>query len=955
MNHSSLSSLPENLRRLSPAKPVLLGVIARAAKTDLKCTGNATETDHEEFKARVWKYYDGRFYKQDDYKLWRITCRQRYPSTLSLHWAKNSVRILAENALSSHENTATTWGALSVVSGLITSKKGLVSDDDAHILASLCWERLFGNLRPIKGCEAECDLLKLLTMNAVQYAYFERGQYRHVPMTSDQVWEQIRFFSERLRGLDPGWLPPWPVSFNTLRSQRKANSPVAPFKIEELMFRLQAAMFRVRGIVRSCVATMDISDEADSLLEIAAVYALSAWRLARSFRLGEEDWREDYRPKHIHYDLSGVLESETRALQRATQALLDAGEYLLAASYGHLLLRVIRDTPLNKRRLSAVSNDIVFWVRQAGLEVDSRFKKKPSETSENEDVYLIQDRTPTDAKVAPEDVDEEKDENRADTKQLDMYRRRLARDQKTSDCWKLVLKRYGLSAYPLRRLVRDFSAGNSIDIEILKCGYNLCLMYEHIAHAATLLRGFEPTLGQLVDFAHSVKRAQQVMPYGIHMPTHEKWQGLLRDKLACIANLSNTREQDVLTFHEVLLGRSVSISRQASQHGITSLIDKHYGLLNEQLIRDELDRSTVGRFRGPGGVTTANFQRFLTTTSTANALGMPVCISLVSLGNDKWSILATSTNGKWLHDVYSLKLQAEAVETKKHFKSWFLRFRGTVREAIPWGKNFVTLAKIITKICVSLNSEARWILLAIDPSIAALPWQALIQRPTHCGRDIIVSLVPSFSWAALSYHRNSEVKQGVRLVLAQQSELVGDELSGVLSKDELEQIASQMANLLESIKSSKLHRAGISIAIVLGHGTWIDDNADVPAVSVKKKALGWEDWATLWDYRLIIVHSCFGGEVRTKLLGDLGGLPGLALGFSTRLFCAPVAEVPPATSKVLHEYISSNPDDGQAIGSRYLSAISKDPNVAVYNLYGFADERLGMSEASPSDQLRSEA
>jgi len=56
----------------------------------------------------------------------------------------------------------------------------------------------------------------------------------------------------------------------------------------------------------------------------------------------------------------------------------------------------------------------------------------------------------------------------------------------------------------------------------------------------------------------------------------------------------------------------------------------------------------------------------------------------------------------------------------------------------------------------------------------------------------------------------------------------------------------------------------------------------------------------------VVVHSCFAGTVEPKLLGDLGGVPGLSLGMGCRLFCAPVAEVSTSTAGSLQGHLFSD-------------------------------------------------
>jgi len=78
---------------------------------------------------------------------------------------------------------------------------------------------------------------------------------------------------------------------------------------------------------------------------------------------------------------------------------------------------------------------------------------------------------------------------------------------------------------------------------------------------------------------------------------------------------------------------------------------------------------------------------------------------------------------------------------------------------------------------------------------------------------------------------------------------------------------------------------------------------------------------------------------RAEATRDLGGVPGLSLGMGCRLFCAPVAEVSTSTAGSLQGHLFSDNGAG-TIGERYLAAIREDPRVALYTLYGLANERI---------------
>ena len=98
-----------------------------------------------------------------------------------------------------------------------------------------------------------------------------------------------------------------------------------------------------------------------------------------------------------------------------------------------------------------------------------------------------------------------------------------------------------------------------------------------------------------------------------------------------------------------------------------------------------------------------------------------------------------------------------------------------------------------------------------------------------------------------------------------------------------------------------------------------------------------EDWLSLASKRFLVVHSCHSGHVSHSFPSDLGGLPGFALSIGCRVALAPVTEVPRSAALRLHREIVAE-QNAPEIGLRYLAAIKLDPAVALYNLYGFANE-----------------
>lgn len=229
--------------------------------------------------------------------------------------------------------------------------------------------------------------------------------------------------------------------------------------------------------------------------------------------------------------------------------------------------------------------------------------------------------------------------------------------------------------------------------------------------------------------------------------------------------------------------------------------------------------------------------------------------------------------------------------------------------SVPWPPQFRELASKLNESLQLPTNRLNWILTAVSPTLAIFPLQDLFRR--HVSSTALLSLVPNFSWADLEFTNKPVWLPAVFK----------------LGTDPIYDVARSTIDQ---------NRAGLDgVGVVLGHGQWSESN--FTTVEVGNATLTPDDWLDLAEHRICIVHSCWGGRTEERLLGDLGGLPWNAFALGCRFFCAPVCEVSPKTASVLHKYLTDD-DSLQDLGSRYLDAICQDPAVALYNIYGFANE-----------------
>ena len=201
--------------------------------------------------------------------------------------------------------------------------------------------------------------------------------------------------------------------------------------------------------------------------------------------------------------------------------------------------------------------------------------------------------------------------------------------------------------------------------------------------------------------------------------------------------------------------------------------------------------------------------------------------------------------------------------------------------------------------------------------------------------------MPSATWTVLAQSEQQRHDAKSFSIVSSPEQLIARQRS-TASPAALSEISALYDRLRTEVDRVRIAHttAGASVAVVLGHGTW-DPKTETTSVVAPEAPISWEKWLEIACHRVVVIHACSAGASAHQFLGDIGGLPSIMLGQKCRLFAAPVAEVEPLTATVLQEALTADTND--SIGSRYLRAIKIDPNVALYNLWGFASEMLNTS------------
>ncbi len=907
-----------------------------------------------------------------DYQLWVLLGPNSYTGEWRKHISATLIP-LATDALAEAQNQTVVWGSLAVL-GLQMGKRfpwvGATAEESAwaiehkrHLLqlADLCHSHIDSTLTPLNDCKVACAVIRILVISGVEKIRYDvNGQppeFQRANEIVDRLEAEFTFIYGDWKGGSLDW-----YATNCGPGYRDQKW-LLPYYGKPLAYKLSDVLYRTRGLARSSLRGMTWCEDAAELLARVAPFSVTSWRTARGIRIG----------KGSGDDRSEYLD-EVKKLRRAGQALRDAGDDLGAAALAHEWMWTTPDFAADGYQ--DIGDALAYWVKQTGLIADEeRFPRDPGPSScylepelKDDDDFTDDDRSSTSSNFADQvnssargtRVGRSKKPNQCP----DPYRMRMTWDQtinpETKADWQNVL-----SACPLRSdpcysplghfVYRALPPTPEFDDKpaLLRSAFKLCLQYKQINNAAQLLERFPAERDELLSFTGAVGEALEVIPFGIHIGTFELWQRILRSGLSALPEDVMLSPLEWLEVHELLLGRCLSIISAASSTKIFT--KKMYGLLSEEEVR-----SVYGLVRGVG----ANPRRLRRTSGFGNSsspslefdfaetlgstvLGQPVLVSLVRLSTLQWRVLVIAPNG----DSQSFPFRPKSSFVKQ---ARSLGEDEDLWKGVAWSDDFYELGRAVFDAVRSCDASARWIVLAAEPTMATIPWQDLMR---NFDAGMVISLVPAFSWAQRVSKTGCRNVRGVELLISDEENLLAPYLDYFgPNSEELEVIRKTLVDTANQLRedSELLSQRFASAAVIYGHGELVPladllpngqstkseggriASVVAPDAPIKLVSENGADWMQLAQHRILLVHACFGGRVNRQFLGDIGGLPGFALGVGCRLFCAPVAEVPPTVVEVLHRHLVS--DGPTTFGERYLSAIKENEAVALYNLFGLACE-----------------
>jgi hypothetical protein len=910
----------------------------------------------------VYDEFDSKYQGRIDYKLWRTAglplASRKYKQLAGCRTARSAAwghwATLAGVAAES-EDEVLFWSTIALASDLIKRVRSWGSQHDDKIetefwsAMSRLQERLRSEVKPLSWCPVSCEMAAALFL--MQY------QFRFLPTERERRWREFqsqhqisneaieKWLGEvdaRFRAIDRDWRPSRRLNTTSLEKERKERGVLRGGNALEELASLTESLREIFPFISENEAVLDAKSM--ELRNRGCEYAYTAWRTARSWRLArterqektrkENSYRAAREEKSYKEDQTDAFGFERDCILNLANALRDAERYLESAFVNFVFLRLVpdefKDAP-NVRGTLRNRGPVFLQLREAGFEVDSRFSEV-ERAAEEQDLKGEQGKAP---------------------KNEGGYFRVLQRDQANMDAWATILNELPqkkeseerLKAY-LRRVMRFLAGTDKASETTLEAGYRLALRYGYIRTAAKILMRAVEHDAFVLKKADVIKLAERIVectcfdPFALDYQTFGEWQRLIRR--ACFKLYENRSRGGWLTdlqrlwIHEVLLSRTHSHYRRLTPESASRLFGKAVGIFKfEHGLREFYDREH-NFLQRPRAI--AKPERLATQLAEycrgteESRLGGAVYVSLLCM-RDIISIIGIGGRGRIeTNEIEVGELHEDLQYMAGDSRFWFKREKAFDRQ-IEWSENLERIGCAIVQIARKCNRYARVIMLAVEPHLAALPWQHLLSvclarlsltsSADEARTQYLVSIIPNASAVVLGGNRKKGLESGIKKIISN---------SGGHGISEVKTVIDRTTSTGEESE--------FGVLIVLGHGERREELVlPVADLGDGQQIDSIEKWIEIIRSRHVILHCCHSGRADPLFMHELGGLPGLALNLGSTAMLAPVTEVGERTAIALQESLFENAS--LSIGESYLKAISNNRSVCLYNYFG-----------DPYDQLR---
>ena len=475
----------------------------------------------------------------------------------------------------------------------------------------------------------------------------------------------------------------------------------------------------------------------------------------------------------------------------------------------------------------------------------------------------------------------------------------------------------------LRNLAESYDKGHRPpDQRVMESLLKIALHVDFIRTAIDMLRRLDSPGPFLVPIARRIADCTRVNRLGLSPPRLGEWIRALKDRWSICAP-DRMDEADRFALHEVLLGRHATIRGMLRPRAAELLLSRVFNpdALVPANYFDVIERREDAFKPGPDLIPPRDLGGFIR-RHQSHRLGAPLVVSLVTLSSGTSMVtygIQTGLQGTFRPD---LQLAEEFETLIRQRNYWFKWRRGYTSNHVPWGEGaFLALRDEL--VALARANGSRWIMLATEPRLSALPWQHLFafsQGFTKLGDEpLLVTIVPNMGWGPL-------VDRYPLVRLPEVQELI------CRSNDP---VVARARSVLDELKAAH-PRPPFNLGIVLGHGYWPEQTGRLPEIMVSNRKLEAEDWLEVANCQIIVLQSCWSGTAAQATQWAEGALVVHLLGPS-RAVVAPVGEVPIVAMQTMHkEFVGGAANE--TLGERYLRALKAEPSVSLYTIFGMGSE-----------------
>lgn len=442
--------------------------------------------------------------------------------------------------------------------------------------------------------------------------------------------------------------------------------------------------------------------------------------------------------------------------------------------------------------------------------------------------------------------------------------------------------------------------------------FDACVKLDQLRFAFNLLEtrsDWTPNGESLTDLAYHLIVAQRLLPGAIRDAKQKDWLSWLCDAWG---SAETDRDQELLV-HQAVLGRMTSLAMGSGNSGPDS------GLVSDEK-GDGLE--DANQFRPL--VKIDQFQ-YIRKHATAKELLAPSIIMSLAPRGISFHAYTFGSNGvskRGTVDVIDRKACCSAAELLPPYLCRHLLMDKTLwntPELIPlrdFGRCLLDFVRSVVPRC-------QYLMLAIEPDLANLPWNVLLGALSG-GNAPIVSLIPSLSWLGDHERLSSVFDAGQPKPLFQAEELdsLAVDYPGERVEFERLRVSAQALTVALSPKCNA----------IVGHGS-PDQDSKMTMVCGPNGLIQQGEWSVLLSAPIVLIGSCYGGMTGNRLIADLAGLPGLGLAIGARCVLAPSTELRPGDLADLCDVLA-DPTVGKTLFHRLKSAFDKFPATRQVAVFG---------------------